>query len=124
MLIILLLLSYFFINNFKKIIIWGNINTLKLIKNNSWIIKITPKELESGLISRFFWQRFQLSKQAKALKCDLLLIPGGSFSCSFRPIVTMSRNMLPFEWSEAKRYGFSQITLNPILSIFFECLKC
>lgn len=102
-------------HNFKKIIIWGNINTLKLIKNNSWIIKITPKELESGLISRFFWQRFQLSKQAKALKCDLLLIPGGSFSCSFRPIVTMSRNMLPFEWSEAKRYGFSQITLRLII---------
>jgi glycosyltransferase involved in cell wall biosynthesis len=42
-------------------------------------------------------------------------VPGGSFFCSFEPIVTMSRNMLPFEWAEAKRYGVSFTTLRIIV---------
>jgi glycosyltransferase involved in cell wall biosynthesis len=102
-------------HNFKKIIIWSHKSTLNLIKEESWIIKNTPKELEGNLISRFFWQRFKLSKLAKESKCDLLFVPGGSFSTSFRPIVTMSRNMLPFEWSEARRYGIAPITLRIII---------
>ncbi len=38
-------------------------------------------------------------------------MPGGSIVAAFRPVVTMSRNMLPFEWSELKRFGFSPTTL-------------
>ena len=102
-------------HNFKKIIIWSHINTLNLIKDASWIIKNSPKEMEGSVISRFIWQRFKLSKLATESKCDLLFVPGGSFSSSFRPIVTMSRNMLPFEWVEAKRYGIAPITLRLII---------
>ena len=97
--------------NFEKVIIWGNRDTLDSLKNASWLIKVAPKELLKGFISCFLWQRFKLSRSAKAHECDLLFVPGGSFSCSFRPIVTMSRNMLPFEWVEAKRYGLAPITL-------------
>jgi len=102
-------------HNFEKIIIWGNKDTLGGLKNASWLIKITPNELQMSLVFRFLWQRFKLSRSAKAHECDLLLVPGGSFSCSFKPIVTMSRNMLPFEWIEARRYGFTLITLRIII---------
>ena len=102
-------------HNVRKIIIWGSNKTLQLIQNKPWIDKFSPDELNLGLASRFFWQRFKLSKLAKIFNCDLLLIPGGSFSCSFRPIVTMSRNMLPFEWSETRRYGFSKITFRLLI---------
>jgi len=44
---------------------------------------------------------------ARDAGCDLLFAPGGSYSGSFRPFVTMSRNMLPFEASEAARFGWS-----------------
>lgn len=101
-------------HNFQKIIIWGNEDTLAQIKNASWLIKNSPNELQKGFVSRFIWQYFKLSHSARAYECDLLLVPGGSFSCSFKPIVTMSRNMLPFEWAEAKRYGLSPITLRII----------
>jgi glycosyltransferase involved in cell wall biosynthesis len=44
-----------------------------------------------------------------------LFVPGGSFSGDFKPIVTMSQNLLPFEWKEMSRYGWSLLTLKMIL---------
>jgi glycosyltransferase involved in cell wall biosynthesis len=99
------------IHNFEKIIVWSNEATLSKLNNPSWLYKINPKELEMNFFSRFLWQRYKLADAANLYKCDVLLVPGGSFSCSFRPIVTMSRNMLPFEWREAKRYGLAPINL-------------
>jgi len=40
---------------------------------------------------------------------------GGSFATSFRPVVVMSRNMLPFEISELLRFGLSRQTLRLLL---------
>lgn len=102
-------------HNFKKIIIWSHLNTLKSLKDASWIIKKSPMELNRSVISSFYWQRYKLTESAKESKCDILLVPGGSFSTKFKPIVTMSRNMLPFEWVEAKRYGFALITIRLII---------
>ena len=109
------------IHEFDKLVIWSRSETLECLEDQSWLKKITINDLEKGLLSRFFWQRFKLSKAAEAESCDLIFVPGGSFSCSFRPIVTMSRNMLPFEWTETKRYGFSWITLRLILLRWLQC---
>jgi glycosyltransferase involved in cell wall biosynthesis len=45
----------------------------------------------------------------------LLFAPGGSHSGDFHPIVTMSRNMLPFEWRELRRYRLSWTSLRLLL---------
>jgi len=102
-------------HNISKVIIWGGGQTLDEVGKYQWLVKSTPKELNRGLIFRLLWQKFKLSKCAIDDKCDLVYSPGGSVSCNFKPIVTMSRNMLPFEWSEARRYGFSWITIRLIL---------
>ena len=39
-------------------------------------------------------------------ECDVVL-PGGICLSKFKPSVTMCRNMLPFEWTELLRYGWS-----------------
>ena len=61
------------------------------------------------------WQKINLSIQARKENCSLLFIPGESFLTDFRPIVTMSQNLIPFEWSELRRYGISLITLKWLL---------
>ena len=94
-------------HNVSKVIIWGGEKPLSQINNFPWLRKITPKELNRGLFYRLFWQKFRLSKSAKDNNCDLIFSPGGSVLCNFRPIVTMSQNMLPFNRYEAKRYGVS-----------------
>jgi glycosyltransferase involved in cell wall biosynthesis len=44
-----------------------------------------------------------------------LFIPGGSYLGSFSPVVTMSQNLLPFEFTELKRSGISLFTLKMLI---------
>jgi glycosyltransferase involved in cell wall biosynthesis len=99
----------------NEIILWGGSSTLDSIQERPWLVKLNPKALNKGLLKRAFWQRFYLSKAAYESKCDILFVPGGSFLGSFKPVVTMSQNLLPFEISEVRRYGFSIFTIKLLL---------
>lgn len=47
--------------------------------------------------------------------CDVLFVPGGTYAGNFRPMVTFSQNLLPFEWRELMRWGWSRMTLKWVL---------
>lgn len=94
-------------NGFTQVVVWGGRNTLGKIEQKSWLKKVQIDKLDAGFFSRTFWQATQLSKAARSMGCDVLLIPGGSYSGSFSPIVSMSQNMLPFEFCEMRRFGVS-----------------
>lgn len=98
-----------------RVVVWGANKTLVLIKDQPWLVKRSPQALNGGLLQRSLWQRFSLSKAAVSEGCDVLFVPGGSYSGSFHPVVTMSRNMLPFEWREIKRYGLTLSMLKLLL---------
>jgi glycosyltransferase involved in cell wall biosynthesis len=68
-----------------------------------------------SLRHRATWQRFALSPLAHAAGCDVLFVPGGSYVGDFHPVVTMSRNLLPFELHELARFGWSWLTLRLLL---------
>lgn len=103
----LLLVAEPFVNGFSRVVVWGGKSTLNRIAGRPWLVKSHQDLLEKGLFYRTFWQRFRLSKLARVAGCDVLFIPGGSYAGDFQPIVTMSQNMLPFEWQELRRYGWS-----------------
>lgn len=98
-------------HGFARVLVWGSQATMDLLEDQHWLEKITPPAQEGGLVSRILWQRFQLSKLARDSGCNVLFVPGGSYLGDFQPVVTMSRNMLPFEWHELLRYGWSMSTL-------------
>jgi glycosyltransferase involved in cell wall biosynthesis len=98
-----------------RIVIWACAATLARIEDRPWLEKRSDPAIEANLLKRIFWQRRELDKILKAMGVDLLLVPGGSIITDFRPVVTMSRNMLPFEWSELRRFGFSTMALKLIL---------
>lgn len=98
-----------------RVVVWGGLVTLNAVEDRSWLEKRNPPALEKGLLQRTFWQRFRLSLEVRNAGCDVLFVPGGSYAGDFRPIVTISRNMLPFEWRELKRYGWSLLTLKLLL---------
>jgi len=89
----------------SRVTVWSSVNTLKQIEDRPWLYKIHEPMLDRPLPFRLCWQRFALRKLARRNGCDLLFCPGGSYAGSFRPFVAMSQNMLPFEWSEAQRFG-------------------
>lgn len=95
----------------NKIFVWGSSETLNHLPVADFLIKKNPPALNRGLLSRSLWQRFQLAENARKEGCDVLFVPGGAYAGDFHPVVTMSRNMLPFQMDEALRYGASIYTL-------------
>ena len=100
---------------FDKIILWSGNETLSTIDDKNWLEKKSHLLLDKNILFRFFWQIFYLKKVAIKNNCDILFIPGGTYLGSFSPFVTMSQNLLPFEFRELKKYGFSYIGLKMLL---------
>jgi glycosyltransferase involved in cell wall biosynthesis len=102
-------------HGFERIFVWASAATLARIEDRPWLEKRTDPALEAPLLKRIVWQRRTLPDHLKAARADLLFVPGGSIVPTFRPVVTMSRNMLPFEWTELRRFGFSSAALKLML---------
>jgi len=102
-------------HGFQQVIVWGSTATLAKIADRNWLHKVNDPLLDRGLPYRVFWHRFRLRKLADRAGCDVLFMPGGSDESGFKPIVTMSQNLLPFEWQELRRYGWNLHTLKFLL---------
>lgn len=98
-----------------KVYVWAGAPTLQSLPQAPWLIKVNPASLNKGLAYRIFWQLFCLSKAVRNAQCDVLLVPGGSNFGSFAPVVTMSQNLFPFEWSMISQSGLSLRSLKLIL---------
>jgi len=94
-----------------RVVVWGGRDTLNLLVDKPWLDKRCPPSLDGNLVQRSWWQRNALSNEARAEGVDVLFVPGGNYAGDFHPVVTMSRNMLPFDWGELLRYGLSFLTL-------------
>lgn len=100
---------------FNEVVLWGSAHVLSKVSDRSWLNKQHIPDLDAGLTKRIYWHSRKLSQYASKASCDVLLFPGGSFLTKFRPVVTMCRNMLPFEPKEAARYGFSPMFFKLLL---------
>jgi glycosyltransferase involved in cell wall biosynthesis len=94
-----------------RVVVWGGASSLALIEDRPWLGKFNPPALDKGLLRRTVWQRFNLAQAARDEGCDVLFVPGGSYAGNFHPVVTMSRNLLPFEMPELRRYGWTLFAL-------------
>jgi len=104
-------------DTFSKVVVWGGESTLsKLPTGNQWLRLVHVPALDATLPERLWWRRTRLSALADR-DCDLLFFPGGLGGYTRKPWVTMSRNMLPFEVDEKRRYGLS------LRRFRFEALK-
>ena len=81
---------------FKEIYIWSSKNTLERIPDKHWLKKYSPNILNKNIIFRSFWQIFLSGREFRRAQIDILFVPGGNYIGSFRPYITMFRNLLPF----------------------------
>jgi len=91
----------------KKVYLWAGRQTLAQMPEREWLIKVNPPALDGSIWRRIGWQMGRLSSAAKKAQCDVLLVPGGSYVGRFHPVVTMSQNLFPFEWSAIAKNGWS-----------------
>jgi glycosyltransferase involved in cell wall biosynthesis len=89
-----------------RVVVWGPRRVLDKLPQRPWLDLVHVPALDGSRIARLGWQR-ELSARARA-GCDVLFVPGQVYLGSFRPFVTMSRNMLPFDPAERARYRFSR----------------
>jgi len=92
--------------SFDRVIVWGGKKTLDQLPDKEWLVKQHIPLLDGNLLKRLFWQKKLLTKYAKK-SCDILFVPGANYSGSYRPYVSMSQNLLPFDYKERARFGFS-----------------
>jgi glycosyltransferase involved in cell wall biosynthesis len=102
-------------HGFEKICVWALRSTLEQIEDRDWLEKRSLTNREANLLGRVIWQRWTLPRVLKEWGADLLWVPGGSIVPTFRPVVTMSRNMLPFDWKELRRFGLSWVALKLLI---------
>ncbi len=88
-----------------KIVIWASLDTLNKIKDYSFLEKHTHPYLNKSTFFTFLFQFLKLKKEAEKSNCNIMFVPGGTFVSRFKPFVTMSQNMLPFEEEEARQYN-------------------
>ena len=100
---------------FSDVYVWASSRTLQKLTEKPWLHHRTNTMLDGNLPSRTWWKLLHFTREVEREGCDLIFAPGGSYTGGFYPFVTMSRNMLPFEWREMRRYGVSLMFLKLLL---------
>jgi glycosyltransferase involved in cell wall biosynthesis len=92
---------------FVRVIVWAPRATLDQIDDRPWLEKAYHPLLEKSLLYRSWFSARMVDGLARRAGCDVLWLPGCSYGGHYRPFVAMSRNMLPFDWREMRRFGVS-----------------
>ncbi len=91
---------------FRKVVVWSGAATLRELPEREWLHKSHISWLDKGLLWRVLWQQLGLPSALKKNGCVALFSPGGT-SPVYVPVpnFVMSQNLLPFDSTEAARYG-------------------
>lgn len=98
-----------------RVVVWGGTEVLGRLPSRPWLETVYDPALDKPLPVRVLWQQTKLASLARRAACDLLFVPGGTYLGDFRPYVTMSRNLLPFDNSQVRLYGPSPMALKFVL---------
>lgn len=99
------------VSGVADVFVWSSRETLSRIEDRAWLHKRTDPEIEKSFLFRALWIRRNFARLCREVQADVAFVPSGSIVTDFKPTVTMSQNMLPFEWRELRRFGFSAVTL-------------
>jgi glycosyltransferase involved in cell wall biosynthesis len=97
------------------VVVWGGRSLTSGLPRRDWLQTVHVDALDGPLPVRVAWQQTQLARMARRAACDLLFAPGGTYLGDFRPFVTMSQNLLPFDLAQARLYGTSPTTTRLLL---------
>jgi glycosyltransferase involved in cell wall biosynthesis len=93
------------VHGFTRIVVWSGRDVLDQLPDAPWLDKRSHPFLDKNVVFRLLWQRFLAAGAIREAGIEVLFVPGGLHDLRFRPLVTMSHNMLPFEPRENRRYG-------------------
>ncbi|WP_299434140.1 glycosyltransferase [uncultured Aquimarina sp.] len=95
----------FFEKEISEIIVFGSSRTLNQLPALNILTKITFDELNGGIFKRILFQIKGYDRCIRKSNIDILLSLTGDYIGGFKPLVSMSRNMLLYDrkiWKEIK----------------------
>ncbi len=102
------------LDGFSEIHLFGSATVLANFPEKPWIHAHARRELERGLLHRLRFVAWRLPRLLREHGCDVLYSPGGMAFGNFRPYVTISRNVLPFQpelWAVYPRFSKARLRL-------------
>jgi glycosyltransferase involved in cell wall biosynthesis len=88
----------------KCIYVWAPKITINLLPKHKNIIYKDHFLFKYNFIFKIFWQIFFFSRALKKNNCNIAFITAGYFFIDFKPIVSLSQNVLPFYSKQVKKY--------------------
>ncbi len=111
-----------FDHGFSDVVVWGSSHTLHSLPKQAWLTMAHDPLLDRPLPWRLYWQTERLPGLAKRA-CDILFAPGGVCEGNFRPFVSMSQNLLPFEDRNTFSIGWHDFRLMSLRFLQTRCFK-
>ena len=87
-----------------SIYIFADKNILNSLPDHPNLIKKNEWQFEKKGFFRFLWRIVLLDRRLKEINCDILFAPGSLYNGSFKPFVTLSQNILPFNSKETRKF--------------------
>ena len=106
--------------NIDKVHVWAHLELINLLPDRDWLVKHSPRKINKSILNQLAWQRWDLPKELKRLKCDIVLNTSAGTICRFKPCITMSREMLTYENGEIYRYRFGKSWLRLLLLKYMQ----
>jgi glycosyltransferase involved in cell wall biosynthesis len=100
--------------------LWSYKALLDQLPDRPWLIKHSPKALDSSLLFQLIWQLFRLKRELKVHKCDILFTTDASSLASFSPMVVLSQDMLSYESGILEKFGFGMTRLRLHLIYYLQ----
>jgi hypothetical protein len=88
----------------KCIYVWAPKKTINFLPKHKNVIYNDHFLFKYNFLFKIFWQLFFFPKILKKNKCNIAFITGGYFFVNFRPIVSLSQNILPFYKKQVIKY--------------------
>jgi glycosyltransferase involved in cell wall biosynthesis len=88
----------------KRIYVWTPKKTIAFLPKNKNIIYKHNYFFRFNFVLKIIWQFFFFGKALKKNNCNIAFITAGYFFTNFRPIISLSQNVLPFYSGQVKKY--------------------
>ncbi len=97
----------------ERAIVWGSRQILEGLAPRDWLEVRNDPLLQKTHLHRLYWQFAIFPRVAQEV--DVVFAPGSNAPFTTHPLVSLSQNMLPFDYREMFRFGASSMTVRYLI---------
>lgn len=104
----------------EEVHVWSYAKLLQALPDRPWLVRHNPPELERGILSQLYWQRYRFPCELERVGCGIVFNTDAGSIGRFAPSVTMSQDMLSYEPGEMERMRWGKARLRLLLLWYMQ----